>query len=61
MVSNDREKWIGFRQGGDGRTVAMFAMPSGRIREIPLDRDLMLKALTELARAIRFAEQSGQP
>jgi hypothetical protein len=58
-VSDKTEKWIGFRQAGDGGTVAMFAMPSGRIREVPLDRDLMLKALTELARAIRFGEQVG--
>jgi len=49
------DKWIGFRQDTDGGTRAMFAMPSGRVREVPLDHKQMLDALADLARALKFA------
>lgn len=49
------EKWIGFRQNADRGIVAMFALPSGRVREVPLDTDLAFQAINELARALRYA------
>ena len=55
-MSSEPEKWIGFRQGADGEAVAMFAMPSGRVREVKVTRANLMQAITEAARALMFSE-----
>jgi hypothetical protein len=56
MSDKQPEKWIGFRQEPDGAAIAVFAMPSGRTREIPVTRIQMLNAMQELARALKYTE-----
>ena len=55
-MTSQPDKWIGIRQDEDGQVVAMFAMPSGRVRLVPLDRLQALDAIRALASALKFSE-----
>ena len=53
-----QEHWIGVRRDGD-EISAMFALPSGRVRSVPLSRDQLLDLLVDASRALRSLESKG--